>query len=84
MIRVCINSQTPPLRPLRGAGRSGTLWRSGVDYEPNVGGVVPMMRALLRASVGRWIAPHPRWVALGGPGLPPLVRTDDGFLLETF
>ncbi len=84
MIRLCITSQTPPLRPLPGATPNPRKpWRIGTDYVPNVGGVVPMMRALLRESVGRWVAPNPRWVALSSPDLPPQVRTDDGYVLET-
>ncbi|MGI0150571.1 MAG: glycosyltransferase family 4 protein [Thermoplasmata archaeon] len=82
---MCINSQTPPIRPLPGsAGRGTEPWRLGRDYEPNVGGVVPMMRALLRSSVGSWVAPAPRWVSLGAPGLPEEVVTDEGYLVETF
>lgn len=84
MIRVCLNTQTPPISPIRGAPRPGGVWRAGVDYNPNVGGVVPMMRALLKTSLGRWVAPHPRWIAMGAPGLPPEVRTDDGYILDTF
>ncbi len=84
MIRLCITSQTPPIRPLPGARQHGRArWRLGTDYVPNVGGVVPMMRALLREAVGKWVAPNPRWVALSAAGLPPMVRTDDGYLLET-
>ncbi len=84
MIRLCITSQTPPIRPLPGAtpGRR-KVWRLGVDYVPNVGGVVPMMRALLRESVGHWVAPDPRWVSMSAPDLPDHLRTDDGYLLET-
>jgi len=85
MIRLCINTQTPPIHPNpRVHARPGAIWRLGRDYVPNVGGVVPMMRALLRASLGRWVARSPRWVALGAPGLPEEVRTDEGYLLETF
>lgn len=83
MIRLCINSQTPPIRPLAGGhARSHETWQLGRDYEPNVGGVVPMMRALLRTSVGNWVAPGPRWVSLGSPGLPEEVRTDEGYVVE--
>jgi glycosyltransferase involved in cell wall biosynthesis len=55
----------------------------GKDYIPHVGGVVPMMRALLQSGHGSWIANHPRWVALGAPGLPREFRTDEGYVVET-
>ncbi len=84
MIRLCIASQTPPTRPLRSEGpRPRGPWKLGRDYLPNVGGVVPMMRALLRTGQGRWIAPHPRWVALGAPGLPREFEVDEGYVAET-
>jgi glycosyltransferase involved in cell wall biosynthesis len=85
MIRLCINTQTPPIRPLPGAGdRSPRRWRLGTDYAPNVGGIVPMMRALLRASVGDFVARSPRWIALGSEDLPEEVVTDEGYILETY
>lgn len=84
MIRLCINSQTPPLRPIPGREPRGTgRWELGTDYNPNVGGVIPMMRALLRRASGSWIAPNPRWVSLGGPGLPEEVETSEGYVVET-
>lgn len=84
MIRLCINTQTPPLYPLPGAPtRSGATWKFGIDYTPQLGGVVPMMRALLKTGAASWIAPNPRWVALGGPGIPREVRTDEGYIVET-
>ncbi len=81
MLRVGISTQTPPLHPnlsrkMPGIGR---VWRRGRDYEPSVGGVVPMMRALLRAGGGRWMDPHPLWVAAGMPGWPGEIRTNEGF-----
>lgn len=84
MIRLCINSQTPPLRPIPGhtPPRSGR-WELGTDYVANVGGVIPMMRALLRRASGNWIAPNPRWVSLGGPGLPEELETSEGYVVET-
>jgi glycosyltransferase involved in cell wall biosynthesis len=83
MIRLCINTQTPPLQPLPASCRRGEKpWRLGKEYTPQVGGVVPMMRALLSTGVGRWIAPHPRWVALGTPELPSELSTDEGYQLE--
>ncbi len=42
-----------------------------------------MMRGLIRHSAGRWVAPNPRWVALGASRLPALVTTDEGYTLET-
>jgi hypothetical protein len=54
-----------------------------VDYEPQIGGVVPMMRALLKTGMRSWIAPNPRWVALGQPGLPHEFRTSEGYIVET-
>ncbi|HTT15617.1 MAG TPA: glycosyltransferase family 4 protein [Thermoplasmata archaeon] len=84
MIRVCVNSQTPPIVPVPGAHpRRRGVWELGRDYTPQVGGVVPMMRALLRAGQGSWIAPRARWVALGAPNLPEEVRTSEGYTLET-
>jgi glycosyltransferase involved in cell wall biosynthesis len=84
LIRLCITSQTPPTAPVPGAspGRSAP-WRLGTDYVANTGGVIPMMRALLRSSVGRWVAPDPLWIALGEPGLPARLRTDEGYTVET-
>jgi glycosyltransferase involved in cell wall biosynthesis len=84
MIRLCINSQTPPTRPITGRSLSPRqVWRIDRDYIPQVGGVVPMMRALVRYGRGRWIADNTRWVALGAPGLPREFRTDEGFIVET-
>ncbi len=85
MIRLCVASQTPPLRPLPASSRRGlgSVWKMGRDYEPQVGGVVPMMRALIRVGTGSWIAPRTRWVAMGGQGFPPLIHTDEGYLVDT-
>lgn len=84
MIRLCITSQTPPTRPLgRTEPPANVPWKLGQDYVPNVGGVVPMMRALLRTSQGRWLAPNPRWVALAGEGLPREFVVDEGYTVET-
>ncbi len=84
MIRLCINTQTPPIHALPGASRRrGARWKRGIDYELNVGGVIPMVRALLKESSGSWVTPKSRWVALGDPDLPPEVETDDGYTLET-
>ena len=84
MIRLCLNTQTPPIRALPGASRArGTPWKPGVDYAPNVGGVVPMMRALLAESSGSWVAPGTRWVSLGEPDLPSELTTAEGYTLET-
>jgi len=84
MIRLCITSQTPPTQPIgvRPPSRSA-VWRLGRDYVPQVGGVVPMMRALLRVSRGHWVAPHPRWVSLGSADLPREFETDEGYTVET-
>lgn len=84
-IRVCINTQTPPLEPIPGRSpMPGAPWRLGRDYRIPAGGVVPMMRALLDAGRrGGWIAPRPRWVSLGGPGIPDRLRLDEGIELET-
>jgi len=84
MIRLCITSQTPPTQPIGARPPGGSsVWRLGTDYVPQVGGVVPMMRALLRVSRGRWVAPNPRWVSLGSPGLPAEFETDEGYTVET-
>lgn len=84
MIRLCLTTQTPPIHPRPDAPRTGrATWRAGVDYVPNVGGVVPMMRALLREAGGDWIAPGTRWISLGESGIPREVRTNEGYVLET-
>ena len=84
MIKLCLSSQTPPINPLPGAPHHPDgIWRLGEDYVPQFGGVVPMMRALLAEGAGNWIAPNPRWVALRGPGIPPEVRTSEGYVVET-
>lgn len=84
MIRLCISTQTPPIRPLPGAPTSPhATWTLNRDYVPQVGGVVPMMRALLGEGSGSWIAPNPRWVALGSPGIPEHARTSEGYVVET-
>ncbi|MGI0128741.1 MAG: glycosyltransferase family 4 protein [Thermoplasmata archaeon] len=84
MIRLCITSQTPPVRPV-GEHRPApsAVWQAGRDYVPQVGGVVPMMSALLRSSLGHWVAPNPRWVALGAPELPSEFATSEGYTVET-
>ena len=84
MIRLCISTQTPPIRPLAAPPkRAGALWQLGRDYVPQVGGVVPMMRALLREGRSAWIAPNPRWVAMGASGVPGEIRTSEGYTVET-
>jgi glycosyltransferase involved in cell wall biosynthesis len=84
MLRVCLNTQTPPIRPLHPDAPPGSArWKLGVDYEPNVGGVIPMTRALLKTGLGRWIAPDPRWVAMGGPGFPATATIDEGYTFES-
>ncbi|MGC2033942.1 MAG: glycosyltransferase family 4 protein [Thermoplasmata archaeon] len=84
MIRVCINSQTPPVRGLPGAPRRGQVrWELGRHYTPQIGGVVPMMRALLRSGLGHWMKPDPLWVALGSADLPKEVRTSEGYTVAT-
>ncbi len=84
MMRLCIASQTPPTSPRPGRTlRARDRWELGRDYVPNLGGVIPMMRALLRASVGRWVAPNPRWVALGAANLPLEFVTSEGYTVET-
>ncbi|MDE1820625.1 MAG: glycosyltransferase family 4 protein [Euryarchaeota archaeon] len=84
MIRLCISSQTPPLRPIgdRPKGALGT-WKLGADYVPQLGGVVPMMRALIREGRRSWLAPRPLWVAMGGAGIPERALTSEGYLVET-
>lgn len=42
-----------------------------------------MMRGLLHVAVGSWVAPYPRWVALGASGIPQEVRTSEGYIVET-
>ena len=84
MMRLCIASQTPPAQPLPGARAvEGARWRLGTDYVPQVGGVVPMMRAFLSTTVGRWVARDPLWIALGDPRLPERFTTDEGYTVET-
>ncbi|HYK93737.1 MAG TPA: glycosyltransferase family 4 protein [Thermoplasmata archaeon] len=83
-IDLCINTQTPPLSPRAGAPPpDGRTWRLGRDYVPQLGGVIPMMRALLRAGMGSWIRRPARWIALGTPALPKEVATDEGYIFES-
>ncbi|HZY91824.1 MAG TPA: glycosyltransferase family 4 protein [Thermoplasmata archaeon] len=84
MIRLCVASQTPPTLRLPSASPpAGQPWRLGIDYVPQMGGVIPMMRALLHSSLGRWVAPRPLWVALGDSSLPRRFATDGGYTVET-
>jgi glycosyltransferase involved in cell wall biosynthesis len=84
MIELCISTQTPPLNPgPAGPPGRGETWVLGRHYTPQLGGVVPMMRSLLRYSRGRWIGRTPLWVALGGKGLPRNIRTSEGYSVET-
>jgi glycosyltransferase involved in cell wall biosynthesis len=84
MIRFCLTSQTPPATPLHPEKPpTRRVWKLGQDYEPQLGGVVPMMRALIRVSQGRWMAPHPLWISLGGDSLPASFATDEGYNVET-
>ncbi|MCI4362472.1 MAG: hypothetical protein L3J77_04695, partial [Thermoplasmata archaeon] len=84
-IRLCLNTQTPPIRPIGDAvERNRAVWRLHEEYEPNLGGVVPMMRALIHAGPAAGLTGETTWVALGGGGLPPTVRTNEGYTLETF
>ena len=84
-IRLCINSQTPPIQPLPGGGGPGTgAWRAGVDYTFPTGGLVPMMRSLLAVGMREgWLTRDPAWVALGSAGLPRRIHLDEGFTVET-
>ena len=84
-IRLCINSQTPPVQPIgRPPVGDGAVWRSGLDYTFPTGGLVPMMRAMVRSGLSAgWIAPKPTWVALGVPGIPARIELDEGFVVET-
>jgi glycosyltransferase involved in cell wall biosynthesis len=83
-IRLCVNTQTPPIRPLPKADLDRPVWRLREEYEPNLGGVVPMMRALIGSGHAAGLTGETTWVALGGAGLPRKVRTNEGFSLETF
>ena len=84
-VRLCLNTQTPPIRPLGDAvDRNRAIWRLHEEYEPNLGGVVPMMRALIHSGPAAGLTGETTWVALGGGGLPPTVRTNEGYTLETF
>jgi glycosyltransferase involved in cell wall biosynthesis len=84
-IRLCINTQTPPIRPAGEAeDRERPVWRLHKEFETNLGGVVPMMRALIHSGRTAGLTGETSWVALGAPGLPPRVRTNDGYSLDTF
>jgi trehalose-6-phosphate synthase len=84
MIDLCLSTQTPPVRRLPGRHPPvGRPWRIDEDYTPNVGGVIPMMRALLRTARGVWINPSPLWVSMGAPGIPSQLVSDEGYRLET-
>jgi glycosyltransferase involved in cell wall biosynthesis len=84
-IRLCVNTQTPPIRAV---GEPDSLerpvWRLHQEFETNLGGVVPMMRALIHSGRAAGLSGETSWVALGGAGLPPTVRTNDGYTLDTF
>lgn len=83
MIDLGINTQTPPVASLRKAGAPKRgAWVLGRDYRLNRGGVIPMMRSLLRAGRGSWIGRKPLWVALGDESLPASLETDEGYRLE--
>ena len=68
-MHIVFNTQTPPVRPLPGSRGfpHRDVWRVGVDCLPSVGGVVPMVRAVIRASTGSWLSRGTGWVSLGGP-----------------
>ena len=84
-VRLCVNTQTPPIRPVGdSAGRSRPVWRIHEEFEPNLGGVVPMMRALIHSGHSAGLVGTPTWVALGAPGIPRRVRTNDGYDVETY
>ncbi|MCI4332101.1 MAG: hypothetical protein L3K19_09725, partial [Thermoplasmata archaeon] len=84
-IRLCVNTQTPPLRPVGDAeALARPVWRLHREYEPNLGGVVPMMRALIHSGRTAGLSGETSWVALGGAGIPPTVPTNDGYTLSTF
>lgn len=82
-VRICINTQTPPVQPLPGRPWPSGRWQLGRDYVPQLGGVVPMMRALLASGRGSWMGGTPRWIALGASSIPERMETDEGYLLET-
>jgi glycosyltransferase involved in cell wall biosynthesis len=84
-IRLCVNTQTPPLRPVGEPGdRNRPVWRLHKEFETNLGGVVPMMRALIHSGRTAGLSGETSWVALGATGLPAHVRTNDGYTLDTF
>ena len=85
MIDLAVNTQTPPVRPLRPRPpRTNRTWVLGRDYTLNRGGVVPMMRSLLhQGRSAHWLGSRPLWVTLGEEGLPPFLVTDEGYRLET-
>ncbi|MCL4324424.1 MAG: glycosyltransferase family 4 protein [Candidatus Thermoplasmatota archaeon] len=82
MIRLCINTQTPPLR-LEELGGQRTPERISLEtHAKSVGGVVPMMFSLLRTSAGKWVAPNPVWVSSGREGMAHEIVTEEGFRLD--
>ena len=84
MLRLCIASQTPPTLPFPEAPlRVGAKWRLGHDYVPQVGGVVPMMRAFLAQTQGHWVERDTIWIALGDRRIPQRFETDEGYSVET-
>jgi glycosyltransferase involved in cell wall biosynthesis len=84
-IRLCVNTQTPPIRPVGDAvERDRPVWRLHREYETNLGGVVPMMRALIHSGRAAGLSGETSWVALGASGLPPHIRTNEGYTLDTF
>ncbi|MCA1813125.1 MAG: hypothetical protein LC624_04125, partial [Halobacteriales archaeon] len=86
-LRVCLASQTPPVRFLAGleelAGRYPELGnpadlaelQPGVDFQWTTGGVPVMLRDLLRTARARGAWKEASWVALN-PTAPPEVRMD--------
>lgn len=86
-MRVCLNSQTPPVRFKLGYGelldKYGDLdepvelgkLEEGVDYEFTPGGVTAMVYPLLRRMKEEGIVSNPIWVSLG-PNAPQQVILD--------
>jgi len=87
-MKICVNSQTPPLKFKLGFSEllekyapvddplDASMLEEGIDYERSPGGVTSMIYPLLRAMLEKKIISEVRWVATG-VNYPPRVKFDD-------
>lgn len=90
MTRLCINTQTPPVRfkisyqeliekYYSGSSISLKQLTEGVDYDFTPGGVTAMIYPVVKRMTELKIIDKPAWVSLG-PGAPEKVDIDSAFL----